>query len=154
MQRDGGTGRSMTYIELESAVIKTSSALAKRGLQANDVVLLISNNFIEVPVAFFSVWKAGGCCACLTLNLFVEDIRSRAQEVGAKFVVTDEPHAKKVVEAVRDLNCVEEVFVIGQADGCTPFHDLMDNDSQGNTTKNLKNSNNFKESKIISKISF
>jgi len=128
--RDAGTGRSMKYSELESAVIKATSALIKRGLKPNDVVLLISNNFIEVPIAFFSVWKAGGCCACLTLNLFARDIRSRAEEVGAKFVVTDEPRAEKVVEAVRGLDCVQEVFVLGQAPGCTPFQDLMNNDSR------------------------
>lgn len=131
IQRDAGTGRSMKYSELEEAVIKSASAFTKRGLRTNDVVLLISNNFIEVPVAFFSVWKAGGCCACLTLNLFAEDIRSRIEEVGAKFVVTDKLRAERVVESVRGLNCVEEVFVIGQAAGCTPFEDLVNDDGQG-----------------------
>ena len=60
----------MTYTEMTSNVMKVASALNKRGLKAGDSVLLMAPNFIEVPVVLFASWKAGGNCACLTLNLF------------------------------------------------------------------------------------
>ena len=74
----------------------------------------------------------------------IEDIRSRADELGAKFVVTDEEHAERVVQAVDDLHCVEEVFVIGEAAGCTPIDQLMNDDGAGDfIPKNTKKRNYF-----------
>ena len=51
--------------------------------------------------------------------------------MGAKFILTDEARAKRVMEAVKDLECVEEVFVIGQPDGCTSVYELMQDDGKG-----------------------
>ena len=59
----------MKYSEISPAVKSLSSALCKRGFQANDVVLIMASNFIEVPLMFYAVWKAGGGAVCLTLNL-------------------------------------------------------------------------------------
>ena len=60
----------MTYSEMVTGVTSMASALRKRGLGVGDIVLLMAPNFIEVALTFLGVWKAGGVCACLTLNLF------------------------------------------------------------------------------------
>ena len=60
----------MTYSEMLAKLTSVASALKKRGLQVGDSVLLMAPNFIELPVAMLGVLKAGGCTACLTLNLF------------------------------------------------------------------------------------
>jgi len=46
-----------------------ASVLRRRGLRAGDSVLFVASNHLDVPLIFFAVWKAGGSCACLTLNL-------------------------------------------------------------------------------------
>ena len=64
----------MTYTEMVDGVTSMASALRKRGLQVGDTVLLMAPNFVEVALTFLGVWKAGGACACLTLNLFAGKI--------------------------------------------------------------------------------
>lgn len=155
MQHDVTTGKVMTYSEMVSNVTKMASALKKRGLKLEDVVLMMASNYIETAVSMFSIMKAGGSCASLTLNLFPgnlpkkkksiwfittcfivavwheEDIKKRASSVRAKFVVTDEARAGRVLDAVKQLDCVQEVFVIGQAEGCTPIDELFKDDGAG-----------------------
>jgi len=127
---DSSTGKSMTYSEMVTGVTSMASALRKRGLGVGDIVLLMAPNFIEVALTFLGVWKAGGVCACLTLNLFAEDIRKRATDLRAKFILTDEARAKTVLQAVKDLDFVEEVFVVGQAEGCTSVYELLQDDGK------------------------
>jgi len=124
------TGHSMKYSEISPAVKSLSSALCKRGFQANDVVLIMASNFIEVPLMFYAVWKAGGGAVCLTLNLPPSDIKKRTESLNPKFILTDELRAGRVTEAARQLSCVERVFVIGHADNCTPFDQLLEDDGQ------------------------
>ena len=64
----------------------------------------------------------------------IEDIKSRAADLGAKFILTDEARAKRVVEAVKDLECVKEVFVVGEAEGCTSVYQLLQDDGKGEGT--------------------
>ena len=65
------------------------------------------------------------------ISYFSEDIRSRAKEVGAKFVLTDADRAPRVLESVKSLDFVQEVFVTTQFQGCTPFHHLMEEPING-----------------------
>ena len=60
-----------------------------------------------------------------------EDIRKRATDLQSKFILTDEVRAERVKEAVKDLPFVQEVIVIGQADGCTPIDLLLNDDGKG-----------------------
>ena len=62
------------------------------------------------------------------------DIRSRAIENQTKFILTDEDRAPRILEAVRDLDFVKEVFVIGKFDGCTPAQVLFEDDGQSNSS--------------------
>ena len=64
----------------------------------------------------------------------IEDIKSRAADLGAKFILTDEARAKRVVEAVKDLDCVKVVFVVGKAEGCTSVYQLLQDDGKGEGT--------------------
>ena len=69
LQTDLSTGKSMSYSQLLDAIDRVASALKRRGLKANDVVLVMASNHVETAVFFLSVWRAGGINACLTLSL-------------------------------------------------------------------------------------
>jgi len=122
---DLSTGKSMTYDQLVDAMARVAASLQRRGLRANDVVLVMASNHVETAVFFFAVWLAGGINACLTLSLMPDEIARRARDVGAKFVLTDELRAGRVLDALASVDCVDEVLVIGQYRGCTPFDDLL-----------------------------
>ena len=67
-----------------------------------------------------------------------EDIRTRASDLRAKFIVTDEARAARVLEAVTDLDFVQEVFVIGKAAGCTSIDKLFEDDGKGTLDLHLE----------------
>ena len=79
--------------------------------------------FINVPTCFI-----------ISSIYSIDDIKSRAADLGAKFILTDEARAKRVMEAVKDLECVKEVFVIGQAEGCTSVYELLQDNGNGERT--------------------
>lgn len=57
----------------------------------------------------------------------------RMKEVGCKFVLTDYERAGRIVDVVKELGFVQEVFVIGDkpVDGCTPFDSLLQDPGDG-----------------------
>ncbi|XP_046636730.1 4-coumarate--CoA ligase-like 7 [Daphnia pulicaria] len=118
------TGESMTYSKLADAIDRVYNSLRRRGLKPKDVVGLIGANHIEMPIVYFAVWKACGSCSAMDVGLLVEQIRSRMIETKCPFIMTDEPRADKVLQAVQGLNI--QVFVFGQAEGCIPIAQLFE----------------------------
>ena len=59
------------------------------------------------------------------------DIRLRARDVDATFVLTAPARAPRVLEATADVASVREVFVIGQHEGCTPVDRILQEPVQG-----------------------
>ena len=144
----------MNYSEMVTKVTKMASGLKKRGLKTEDCVLLMAANCVGISVSIFGVMKAGGACVCTTLNLFPgtrlnnpwlsirttcltvfvgyeEEIKNRANLTRAKFIVTDETRAERALEAARQSDTVQQVFVIGQAEGCTSISELFEDDGTG-----------------------
>lgn len=68
--------------------------------------------------------------SCVT-DAFADDIRDRVSMIKPKFVLTDEQRAPRVVQAVKGLDFVQQVFVIGQAEGCTSVDELLQDDGAG-----------------------
>lgn len=62
------------------------------------------------------------------------EIRERVRQLWPKFIVTDELRLDQVAEAVRDLDYVKEIFVIGKANnGFTSISDLVSNNENSKT---------------------
>lgn len=59
----------MTYSQLVPSFKSMAGSLWEKGLRPGDKVVIMAANFIEVPITFLSVWKAGASIACLTPNL-------------------------------------------------------------------------------------
>ncbi len=57
----------------------------------------------------------------------------RMREVGCKFVLTDYERAGRIVEVVKGLDFVQEVFLMGEEpmDGCTSFDVLLKDSGEG-----------------------
>lgn len=72
--------------------------------------------------------------------IFPDVIEMRMREVGNKFVFTDYERAARIVQVVKGLDFVKEVFVIGDkpVEGCTPFDKLLQDSGDGKY-KNIYN---------------
>ncbi|XP_046656300.1 4-coumarate--CoA ligase 1-like [Daphnia pulicaria] len=124
---DVSTGKSMNYHQLFQGMRSVASGLRKRGFQTGDKLVVIGSNFIEIPLMSLAVWRAGGSQACLSVNLSHDAIDHRMREIGNKFVLTDYARAGRIVDVVKGLDFVREVFVIGDnpVTGCTQFNELL-----------------------------
>lgn len=131
-------GESMTYSEMVSSIRKLSGSLCRKGLGVGDTVLLMASNHIQLALVYLAVWKSGGCCASLTLDLFPEDIKFKVKETNAQFIIIDEEQVERVSKAVDGIDI--QVLLIGEAENYDSINQLLQ-EEQG-TFNSLKIASN------------
>ena len=62
--------------------------------------------------------------------MITEDLNFKAKETNAKFIIIDEPQADRAIKAIADLSSIQ-VFVIGEAEKCVSFNQLLEEEEQG-----------------------
>jgi acyl-CoA synthetase (AMP-forming)/AMP-acid ligase II len=121
---DGPSGRTLTYGELAVGVRRVAAGLAARGFGKGDVFAIYSPNLPEYALAFYGVSAAGGVSTTVNPLYTVDELAFQLEDAGARFLLTVPPLLDKALAAARRTG-VEEVFVLGQAEGATPFTDLL-----------------------------
>jgi acyl-CoA synthetase (AMP-forming)/AMP-acid ligase II len=121
---DGPSGRALTYGELAGGVRRVAAGLAARGFGKGDVFAIYSPNLPEYALAFYGVSAAGGVNTTVNPLYTAGELAAQLGDAGARFLLTVPPFLDKALEAARRTG-VEEVFVLGQAEGATPFADLL-----------------------------
>lgn len=121
---DGPSGRAYTYGQLTGAIQRVAGALVARGLQRGDVFAIMLPNVPEFAIAFYGVAAAGGTVTTVNPLYTAEELRHQLEDAGARLLLTIPSFLDKVQEATRDAS-VEEIFVLGEADGATPFAALL-----------------------------
>ena len=121
---DGPTGRTVTYAGLASGVERVAAGLAARGLGRGEVVGLLSPNLPEFPLAFHGIGRAGGVATTMNPVSPAGEIAHQLRDARARLLITVPELLGKAKEAAAAAG-VEEVFVIGEGDGATPFAALL-----------------------------
>jgi acyl-CoA synthetase (AMP-forming)/AMP-acid ligase II len=121
---DGPSGRTLTYGQLAGGVRKVAAGLAARGFGKGDVFAIYSPNLPEYALAFYGVSAAGGANTTISPLFTVDELSRQLGDSGARFLLTVPPFLDKALEAA-GRSGVEEVFVLGQAEGATPFTELL-----------------------------
>jgi acyl-CoA synthetase (AMP-forming)/AMP-acid ligase II len=119
--------RGYTYGELASAVRRVAAGLRARGFGKDDVLAMLAPNVPEYPVAWHAAALAGGTVVVLNPLDTADDLAGHLNAAGARFLVTVPSEAAKAT-ALTTRTKVEEVFVLGEADGATPFVALLTDD--------------------------
>jgi len=120
---DGPSGRTITYGTLAGMVQGVAAGLAARGLAKGDVFAHYSPNVPEYAVAFYGVAAAGGVNTTVNPLYTADELAHQLDDAGARFLLTVPPFLDKASQAAARSG-VEEVFVLGQAEGATPFAEL------------------------------
>ncbi|HEV2872912.1 MAG TPA: AMP-binding protein, partial [Actinomycetota bacterium] len=81
-------------------------------------------NVPEYAVAFYGVSAAGGVNTTISPLYTVDELVRQLTDARARFLLTVPPFLPKALEAAGRTG-VEEVFVLGEAEGATPFADLL-----------------------------
>ena len=116
------------------------SALTKRGFKKGDVFALYLPNVPEYPIVFFGVIALGGIVTTLNPTFTEKEISYQLKDSGAKYIFTIPAIADKAKTAAAE-NGINEVFVIGEAEGCEPLDSLLFDDGSafpGNVSVNPK----------------
>lgn len=126
---DGPSGRTITYSQLAGAIRLAAASLAKRGLKKGDVFAIYSPNLPEYAVAFHAVATAGGINTTINPLYTVDELAQQLNDCQAKYLLTIPQFLDKAKEAA-SRSKVEEIFVLGEAEGATPFASLLQGDGQ------------------------
>jgi acyl-CoA synthetase (AMP-forming)/AMP-acid ligase II len=121
---DGPSGRTLTYGQLAGGVGRLAAGLAARGFGKGDVFAIYSPNLPEYALAFYGVSAAGGASTTINPLYTVEELAFQLQDAGARFLLTVPPLLERARQAAARSG-VEEVFVLGEAEGATPFASLL-----------------------------
>ena len=126
---DGPSGRTITYGELEQRIKAFAAGLAARGFGKGDVLAIYSPNVPEYAVVLHGVASAGGKCTTMNPLYTANEVAHQLEDSGARYLVTVGPMLEVAREAAERAN-LEELFVIGEGEGATPFTELFGDPSQ------------------------
>ncbi len=123
---DGPSGRILTYGQLADGIRRAATGLARRGFKKGDVLAIYSPNLPEYAIVFHAVASLGGINTTINPLYTVDELANQLRDSGAKLLVTVPPFLDKAREAAAKSK-VEEIFVLGAAEGATSFAELMKN---------------------------
>ena len=124
---DGPSGRTLTYRQLQAAVGRVAASLAARGFGKGDVFSIYSPNLPEYAVVFFGVIATGGVVTTTNPLYTADELAHQLKDSGARFLITIPLFLDKARQAADEAG-IEELFVFGEAEGATPFTDLLRSD--------------------------
>jgi acyl-CoA synthetase (AMP-forming)/AMP-acid ligase II len=121
---DGPSGRTLTYGQLAGAIRALAAGLDARGFGKGDVFAVYMPNLPEYAVVLHGVASTGGRCTTMNPLYTANEVAHQLEDSGARFLVTVGPMLEVAREAAERAG-IEEVFVIGEAEGATPLTELM-----------------------------
>jgi len=126
---EGPTGRIVTYADLLRNVRRVAASLTKRGFRKGHVFGILSPNVPEYAMVFHGVALIGGIVTPINPLYTDNEIAHQLKDAGARFLVTVPQFMEKAQEAAREAG-IEELFVFGEAEGATPFSELIESDGE------------------------
>jgi acyl-CoA synthetase (AMP-forming)/AMP-acid ligase II len=121
---DGPTGRTITYAELDQATRALAAGLAARGFGRGDSLCVYMPNLPEYAVAFHGVARAGGKASTANPLYTARELQHQLEDSLSKYLLTI-PQFLDVAKEAAEGAGVEEIFVVGEAEGATAFAELM-----------------------------
>jgi acyl-CoA synthetase (AMP-forming)/AMP-acid ligase II len=121
---DGSTGRTITYQDFVASVEGLASGLAARDFGKGDVFAIFSPNLPEYAVAFHGVARTGGIVTTINPLYKTDELAFQLNDSAARYLLTIPQFVDQAKEAAARSK-VEEIFVLGEAEGVTPFASLF-----------------------------
>lgn len=122
---DGPSGRTITYRQLVTCVRRVAAGLAARGFRKGDVLGIYSPNVPEYAIAFYAVSSLGGVNTTINPLYTSAELAKQLNDCSARYLLTVPAFLERAREAASRVPSLEEVFVLGEAEGATPFSALM-----------------------------
>ncbi|HSK97037.1 MAG TPA: AMP-binding protein, partial [Euzebyales bacterium] len=121
---DGPSGRTISYATLGGLVQRVAAGLHARGYGRGDVVAIHSPNLPEYAVVFLAVARLGGVVTTVNPLYTPRELAEQLRASGARALFTVPPLLQVARPAADEVD-LEEVFVLGEAEGATPLAALL-----------------------------
>ncbi|CAL4937680.1 unnamed protein product [Urochloa decumbens] len=113
---DAGTGQSLTFAAVRSAVLTTAVALASRaGVRPGDVVLILAPNCVLYPVCFLAVTALGAVATTANPLYTPREIAKQVADARAKLAIT----VSELLPKISDLR-LPAILLDDGGDASTP----------------------------------
>src|SRR5947209_12760049 len=122
---DGASGRTVTYAQLVGGVRRAAAGLAAHGLSKGDVLGIYSPNVPEYAVAFHAAASLGSISTTVNPLYTPRELAQQLNDSRASYVLTIPMFMDNVREAVQQVPTIREIFVLGEAEGATPYASLL-----------------------------
>jgi acyl-CoA synthetase (AMP-forming)/AMP-acid ligase II len=121
---EGPTGRTISYAQLADSINRAAFGLSKRGFRKGDVAGILSPNVPEYAIAFHALASLGGIVTTINPLYTADEIARQLNDSAATLLFTYPSFIEKAREAATTSR-VKELFVFGEAEGATPFNELL-----------------------------
>ncbi len=121
---EGSTGRQVTYGQVAGGARRVAAALARRGFGKGEVFAIVLPNLPEYALAFHGVLMCGGVVTTANPLYTADELAHQFADARARYVLTVPMFLDKVGAAATKAG-LQEVFVLGEAPGATPFAELL-----------------------------
>jgi 4-coumarate--CoA ligase len=121
---DGPSGRVVTFAQFDDSVRRLAGGLVAAGLARGEVLAIMAPNCPEYGVVFHGVAFAGGIVTTVNPTYTAGEVHHQLVDAGATRLVTIPMFLDTAREAMAGTK-VQELFVLGEADGVTPFTALL-----------------------------
>jgi acyl-CoA synthetase (AMP-forming)/AMP-acid ligase II len=121
---DGGSGRALSYGDLDIAVRSLAGGLLASGFANGDVLALMAPNVPEYAVVFHAAAMAGGAVTTINPTYTETELHAQLQDSGARILVTIPSLAASAVRGCAGTR-VAEIYVLGEAEDAKPLASLF-----------------------------
>lgn len=121
---DGLSGRTLTYGQLHQGIHSFARGLYQKGFVKGDVFAIYCPNLPEYAIVFYGVALLGGINTTINPLYTVDELIRQLNDANAKYLLTVPSFLENARQAASKSN-VEEVFVLGEAEGLLAFNSLM-----------------------------
>ncbi|MDO9458068.1 acyl-CoA synthetase [Nocardioides sp.] len=121
-----GSGRSLTYAELDDRSLRLANRLRAAGLRPGDVVSLLSDNTPETYEVYWAALRSGLYITAVNHNLSADEVSYIVRDCGAGALVVSatSPRLVALVEAL-DVEVAERLAYGGRVDGYGDYESAL-----------------------------
>ncbi|WP_148614160.1 acyl-CoA synthetase [Nocardioides rubriscoriae] len=110
-----GSGRTLTYTELDDRSLRLANRLRAAGLRQGDVVAMVSDNTPETYEVYWAALRSGLYITAVNHHLSADEVSYIVRDCGAKALVVSA--AKSDLVAALDVDVAERLAYGGRLDG-------------------------------------
>ena len=118
-----GSGRTLTYAELEERSVRLADHLRSAGLAEGDVVALLSDNTPETYEVYWAALRSGLYITAINHNLSADEASYIVRDCGAKALVVSA--AKRDLVSRLDVDVAERIAYGGEVEGYGDYESAL-----------------------------